>query len=392
MPLRLLNPEVQKFINQNLTAQITELALTKNPFPDLVWADVLNQIVAKQKSKTKLPTWFAAQSIVYPSKLSVEQTSSEATAAYKAQLISGNSLIDLTGGFGVDVFYFAKYFKRVVHCEMNEKLSQIVAHNCKEFGLDHVVCKTGDSTEILKDLNETFDWIYVDPSRRNDIKGKVFMLKDCLPNVPELLDYYFTFSNSILIKNSPILDISLAISELKFVKKVHIIALENEVKEFLLELELNFDGAIEVQTVNISKSGNQVFTHLLQDDAEVVYSIPKQFVYEPNAAIMKSGLFHAIANTYKLTKLHAHSHLYTSDHLVTDFPGRSFKVENSFEFTKINANEYLKNKKMNLTTRNFPVSVEELRKKYKIADGGSVYAFATTTSNQQKTILICSKI
>jgi hypothetical protein len=388
----LLRPEVQDFINVNLDKDVTKLALTKNPFEDVTWTEIINQIAAKQKAKTKLPTWFATKNIIFPAKLSIEQTSSEITAQYKASLISGDSIIDLTGGFGVDDFYFAKYFKEVVHCELNQELSAIVTQNVNTFELSNFQCIAGDSTEIIEKLNKKFDWIYVDPSRRNDAKGKVFMLKDCLPNVPELLNFYFNYSNSILIKNSPILDISLAISELNFVKNVYIIALENEVKEFLLELEKDYKGTIHIHTVNLSKNGNQFFNHTIEDDLHVSFSEPKQYVYEPNAAIMKSGLFNALANQLNLCKLHQHSHLYTSDVLLDNFPGRSFKIEQNFEFNKQNANMYLKGKKMNLATRNFNLSVDELKKKYKILDGGLVYTFATTTLTNQKTILICSKI
>ena len=392
MNIDLLDLNVQKFIEANLNTDINKLALTKNPFPGIVWSDIINQIAAKQKAKNKLPTWFATKNIIYPSKLSIEQTSSEATAQYKANLIAGNSLIDLTGGFGIDDFYFAKQFKEVVHCELNAELSKIVAQNALVLNAENINCIAGDSTDILKKLNRKFDWIYVDPSRRNDLKGKVFMLKDCLPNVPELLDFYFEFSDSILIKNSPILDISLAISELKNVKKVYIIALDNEVKEFLIEIKKDYSEKIILKTINLSKNNNQVFEHIIEDDSSTSYSLPKQFVYEPNAAIMKSGLFNSVANQLNLFKLHQHSHIYTSDVLIENFPGRSFKVDHFFEFNKQNANQFLKGQKMNVTTRNFNLTVDELKKKFKISDGGFIYTFATTTINNQKTILICTKI
>jgi len=392
MNIDLLDLNVQKFIEANLNTDINKLALTKNPFPGIVWSDIINQIAAKQKAKNKLPTWFATKNIIYPSKLSIEQTSSEATAQYKANLIAGNSLIDLTGGFGIDDFYFTKQFKEVVHCELNAELSKIVAQNALVLNAENINCIAGDSTDILKKLNRKFDWIYVDPSRRNDLKGKVFMLKDCLPNVPELLDFYFEFSDSILIKNSPILDISLAISELKNVKKVYIIALDNEVKEFLIEIKKDYSEKIILKTINLSKNNNQVFEHIIEDDSSTSYSLPKQFVYEPNAAIMKSGLFNSVANQLNLFKLHQHSHIYTSDVLIENFPGRSFKVDHFFEFNKQNANQFLKGQKMNVTTRNFNLTVDELKKKFKISDGGFIYTFATTTINNQKTILICTKI
>jgi hypothetical protein len=209
------------------------LALQKNPFPETEWISILNQVEAKSKAKLKLPTWFATENIIYPSKISVEQTSSEKTATYKASLISGESLIDLTGGFGVDDFHFAKKIKTVTHCEINPELSQIVKHNLEQLNVKNINCYSGDSLATLAELNTKWDWIYIDPSRRNDAKGKVFMLKDCSPNVPENLDLLFLHSNSILIKTAPLLDISAGLLELKNVKTIHIVALENEVKELI---------------------------------------------------------------------------------------------------------------------------------------------------------------
>jgi hypothetical protein len=208
LDLKLLNPDIQKFINNNIDKNIAKLALQKNPFPEIEWITILNQIEAKTKSKDKLPHWFATKNIIYPSKISVEQTSSEKTAYYKSELVSGESLIDLTGGFGVDDFYFAKKIKNVTHCEINAELSQIVKHNFEQLNVNNISCHTGDSLEILAKLNSKYDWIYIDPSRRNDAKGKVFMLKDCLPNVPEHLGFLFHYSDRILIKTAPLLDIS----------------------------------------------------------------------------------------------------------------------------------------------------------------------------------------
>ena len=188
---KILNQEIQDFINANLKKDISKIAFQKNPFPEVDFAVILNQITAKSKSEHKLPTRFSTKNIIYPSKISVEQTSSEKTALYKSEIISGESLIDMTGGFGVDDFYFSKKFKSVVHCEMNYELSDSVNHNFQQLKAQNIKCFAGDSLEILKNLNRKFDWIYIDPSRRSDAKGKVFMLKDCLPNVPELLENYF---------------------------------------------------------------------------------------------------------------------------------------------------------------------------------------------------------
>ena len=240
MNLGILTTEIQDFITNSLQANISKLALSKNPFPDLDWKEIINQIVSKNKSKSKLPTWFSTEKIYYPPSISIEQTSSEITAKYKSDLLSGKSIIDLTGGFGVDCYYFSKKFEKVVHCEKNEELSEIVKHNYETLHVENIECLAQNSTDVLTDSKTNFDWIYIDPSRRSDIKGKVFLLKDCLPNVPATLDLYFSKSNNILIKTAPILDITAGINELNHIKSIHIVAIDNEVKELLWVLEKNY--------------------------------------------------------------------------------------------------------------------------------------------------------
>lgn len=392
MNLTLLHHSVQDFINKKVNESISKLALQKNPFPEIEWVAILNQIEAKSKAKDKLPTWFTAENILYPSKISVEQTSSEKTAQYKANLVSGDSLIDLTGGFGVDDYYFSKKIKNVVHCEINPDLSVIVQHNFKQLNTNNCICYPEDSFEVLKKLNKKWDWIYIDPSRRNDAKGKVFMLKDCLPNVPDLLDFYFENSNSILIKTAPLLDISAGLSELKNVKNIHIIAVENEVKELLWEIHKDYLGNVTLSTANILKDKIESFEFTLNEESEFVsYSLPHKYLYEPNSAIMKSGGFDEVSSFYKIDKLHKHSHLYTSDEIIA-FPGRTFEIQGAISYTKNEMKLHLSNQQANITTRNFPDNVETIRKKWKIKDGGNLYCFFTTDRNNNKIVLICKKI
>ena len=389
---KILSDEIQQYINDNLDADVSKLALTKNPFPEIEWSEILSQIATKQKAKSKLPTWFNTEKIVYPSRISIEQTSSEKTAEHKATLVDGKSLIDLTGGFGVDDYYFSKKIETIVHCEMNEDLSKIVSHNYNQLKSKNIECYVGDSTETLKKLNKKFDWIYIDPSRRNDAKGKVFMLKDCLPNVPELLDFYFEFTENIMIKTAPILDISAAILELKNISAIHVVALENEVKELLFILKKQQESKIEIITTNLLKNKKEEFNFVLKNHTQTpVFSSPKKYIFESNAAIMKSGGFDEVAIQFGIEKLHQHSHLYTSSNLI-DFPGRVFEIQKSFEYNKANMKSFLENKKSNITTRNFPETVESIRKKWKIKDGGDLYTFFTTDVNNSKIVLLCTKI
>ena len=386
-----MHPEIQEYIIQNTGADITKLALQKNPFPEMDWILILNQIEARTKAKEKLPTWFDTENIIYPSKISVEQTSSEKTAAYKASLIAGESLIDLTGGFGVDDYYFSKKFKSITHCEINEDLSKIVSHNFKQLQVENCTFYAGDSIHLLEETKQKYDWIYIDPSRRNDSKGKVFMLKDCLPNVPDLLDFYFEKSDSILIKTAPLLDISAGLSELKNVKNIHVIALENEVKELLFEIHKGYVGEITLKTANILKEKTETFEFILGEESFPVYNLPQQYLYEPNSAIMKSGGFDEISTAFQINKLHKHSHLYTSEDLI-DFPGRKFEVQKVISYHKNEMKNELANKQANVTTRNFPETVENIRKKWKIKNGGNLYCFFTTDVKDNKIVLICTKI
>ena len=388
----ILNPTIQEFIQNQIGVSISKLALQKNPFPEVEWITILNQIEAKTKAKDKLPTWFKTANIIYPSKISVEQTSSERTAEYKSGVISGNSLIDLTGGFGVDDFYFAKKIKSVTHCEINSDLSEIVQHNFEQLDVTNIQYFTGDSLDALQSTASKWDWMYIDPSRRNDAKGKVFMLKDCLPNVPENLDFYFEKSDAILIKTAPLLDVAAGLSELHNVKTIHIVALENEVKELLWELHKNYTGAIAIKTANLTKETIDTFEFTLDKEAsESNYSPPQRYLYEPNSAIMKSGGFDEIGTTYQLNKLHKHSHLYTSNELI-DFPGRIFEMQHYIPYAKKEVKTHLENSKYNITTRNFPETVDTLRKKWKIKEGGNSYCFFTTDMKNDKIVLICTKI
>jgi hypothetical protein len=392
LPFSLLQKDIQAFIKSNADADLVKLALQKNPFPNEDWRLIVEQIACLQKAKDKLPTWFATDDILYPSKISIEQTSSEKTALYKSTLISGKTIIDLTGGFGVDDYYFSKRFESVGHCEMNEGLSKIVAHNYHKLNVQNCAFYSGDSTDILKQLHSNFDWIYIDPSRRNDSKGKVFMLKDCLPNVVDLMDFYFKYSNNILIKTAPILDITAGLNELKNVKKIHIVAVDNEVKELLWEISKDYNGGIEIDTVNLKKQQSEHFKFVLSEKAASIhYSLPKTYLYEPNAAIMKSGGFNEVALQFHLEKLHPHSQLYTAD-FIKDFPGRIFKIEHCLHYQKNEMKAFLEGKKANVTTRNFPDAVDVIRKKWKIIAGGNLYCFFTTDMNNRKIVLLCAKI
>lgn len=391
MNKEILNKDIQDFIHANLKSNITKLVLKGSPFVEVSIQEIAEQIISKNKCEHKLPTWFSTENIYYPNKLNIEQTSSEITAKYKSNLISGNSLIDITGGFGVDAYYFSQKVNQVTHCEINSNLSEIVSYNLKKFGTKNIKTIVGDGIEYLKNSTQKFDWIYTDPSRRNDVKGKVFLLGDCLPNIPENLELLFEKSYRILIKASPILDITSAIYELNFVKEIHIIAIENEVKEVLFILEKNYTQQIDIKTINFNKKENQHFNFSLNNEVLATYSEPKTYLFEPNSAILKAGAFNQVSSQLKIDKLHQNSHLYTSEVLI-DFPGRRFEITHCISYDKKQLKKLIPSNKANITTRNFPETVEQIRKKTGLKDGGNKYLFFTTDLNNNHIILICNKV
>lgn len=386
----ILNTEIQQFISDNIKSNLTRLILKGSPFKEVSVQELANQIVTKQKSEKKLPTWFSARNIYYPNKVSLEQTSSETTARYKTQIIKGDSIVDITGGFGIDCYYFTQEFKEVIHCEIDQELSLIVTHNYQQLRQSQIITHFGDGLQFIKNSIRNFDCIYIDPSRRNDQKGKVFLLKDCSPNVPENIDLLFLKTRQILLKNSPILDITSAINELKFVKEIHVIAIDNEVKEVLFLLEKGYLKNIAVKTINKRKDNIQQFDFEWNTPASSNYSEALSYLYEPNAALLKSGGFHQISMQLSVFKIHLNSHLYTSNTLLS-FPGRTFLIQKVLPYDTKKISKLLSGEKANITTRNFPKTVAQIRKETKITPGGELYLFFTTNKNNKLIVIFCAQ-
>ena len=386
----LLNKEVQDFLESNYKTEVSKIAFQGSIFPDVPTQELAAQIFGKKKSEKKLPTWFKNRNIIYPARINLEQTSSEKTAEYKASLVSGGSIVDLTGGFGIDSYYFAQNFQKVVHCELDQNLSEIVAHNFNVFGVRNVEFFTGDGIEFLKNTSEVFDWIYVDPSRRSDAGGRVFQLSDCAPNIPENLDLLWEKGRNILLKTSPLLDFSAGIKELGKVKEIHIVAVENDVKELLWILKKDTSEEIRLKTLNFQKKDMQVYESYFKNEASAKIGPPLTYLYEPNAAVMKSGLFDTLAQDFELQKLHSNTQLFTSEKRI-QFPGRRFRILKSLAFKKKLLKKEISFEKAHITTRNFPESVASLRKKIGLKDGGEHYLFFTTGPKGEKLVLVCQK-
>lgn len=392
MNKKILNTGAQDFISKNLNTDIMSVLLKKQIFEGVSQKELAEQIESKKKCQKKLPTWFNTPDIYYPKKIHIEQTSSEITAKYKAEITVQNSLIDLTGGLGVDSYFFSKKTAFVCHCETNTILSKIASYNFEKIGVKNIKTINDDGLIFLEKTPQIFDCIYVDPSRRNDAKGKVFLLSDCIPNIPKHLSLLLKKSNIILIKTSPLLDLSSGINELKFVKEIHIVAVENEVKELVWVLQKEHEGDIKIKTVNLKKEHREKFDYLLSEEKKAIskYSKPLTYLYEPNAAILKSGAFKMIGNRLSLQKLNENSHLYTAEEII-DFPGRRFKIKTVIPYQK-KALKKLAVKKANITIRNFPDSVSEIRKKFKIQSGGDSYLFFTKDAEGKHIVISCSKI
>jgi len=387
----ILNTGIQEFIKKNSNTDTMSVLLKKQQFKGVSQKELVEQLEAKKKCKDKLPSWYTTDAIYYPNKLNIEQTSSEQTAHYKSQIVDGKSLLDTTGGLGVDSYYFAKKIAQISHCELDLKLSKIAAHNAEKLGVKNINFYTENGIDFLVNSDKKYDWVYSDPSRRNDAKGKVFLLEDCTPNIPEKLNLIFEKTENILLKTSPIFDIQQGLRALKYVKEIHVVAVKNEVKELLWVLKKGYVNNVAIKTINLLKRENQKFDFTLSDEKNNTpkCSLPKKYLYEPNAAILKAGAFKTIANNLKIEKLHEHSHLYTSDSL-QEFPGRCFSIDAVLPYNK-KAVSNLKLKKANITTRNFNETVANIRKKHKITDGGDAYLFFTTDINNSRIIIYCHK-
>jgi len=364
MNKHILGEEVQEYINSHLNADVGKIALSKSPFPEISSAELANQIAAKKKSEKKLPTWFATKDIYYPSTLSIEQTSSEDTASYKSKLARGKRLIDITAGFGVDSFYFSKQMDEVYSCEINEELSAISAHNAELLGAKSIQCLATDGLDYLSENELTFDTIYVDPARRST-SGKVFKLADCTPNVVAHFQLLLNKAERIIIKTSPLLDLQAGLTELKHVSEIHIVSVRNECKELLWVIDKGFKGETQIICVTLNSEVKQIELPL-NDDIHTTFienAVSSGYLYEPDAALMKSGAFNAIANAFDLKKLGKQSHLYFSENFKADFIGRIFKIEQVYA-----PNELKKEKNLhgNVIVRNFPERAENLVKKLKI--------------------------
>lgn len=383
----------KQFIREHENEDVSNLALR---FSGELTPFVLAQIAGRQMAKYKIPTWYTNDAILYPPHISLEQASSEITARYKTEILSQSEglLVDLTGGLGVDFSFMSPFFREGIYVEQNRDLCQIGKHNFDALNLRNITVKN-DTSETFLQTPFHAALIYLDPSRRDDDGRKVFRIEDCTPHVVELKALLLQKSDRVMIKFSPMLDISLALKALANVSEVHIVSVDNECKELLFLLSGNVTDCF-FHAVNLKKNGEkQRFSYSSQDEQmkQASYTSEIQtFLYEPNASLLKAGAFNLISDVYKINKLHKNSHLYTSDVLISDFPGRIFQVKNVFAPNKKNIKTLLsETKKANVAVRNFPMSVAEIRRKTSLKEGGDTYLFATTIFDERKVWIVCEK-
>ncbi|MBC7922865.1 MAG: hypothetical protein H7Z75_17445 [Ferruginibacter sp.] len=394
----LLRPDVQRFIREHLDDDVSRLVLRADQYPGLPVVEIARQIGARQKAKTKLPLWYANERVIFPPVLSLEQSSSQLTATYKARLAEGDTLVDLTGGMGVDAFFLARHFRQVIHVERDAELSALAAHNFRELGADNITCIHGEAETYLARMPGKVDWIYLDPARRMESRstsnGRVFRLEDCEPDVLGLLPGLQEKAERVLLKTSPMLDIDLALHQLN-ARAATVLAVENECKEVLYLLPNQPDREATLTAVDWSTtSGGEpfVFTRREEKDAQVTFSEPLAFLYEPNAALLKAGAFRLVATRYGLHKLHPHTHLYTSEARRADFPGRTFAIQTVSKLNKKALLAHLPAGKAHVAVRNFPLSVADIRRQTGIREGGDVYLFAVTDHRDRKVVLVGRKV
>ena len=392
------------------------LALQSHRYPDIDMPFLLDQLSGWQTARTKLPSWAANEDIIYPPHLSMEQCSSEQTAEYKARLVTrlvgtgtsvSSSLCDLTGGFGVDFSFTARAFERAIYVEQQEKLCALARHNFHALGLTQAEVVNDDGTVYLHQLDHVAV-LFLDPARRNEQGGKTVLINDCSPDVLALEEEFLEKADTIVIKLSPMLDWHRAVDELNHlgdvVREVHIVSVRNECKELLLVLQKNkgitedkmaVEKAIQVFCVNDDCIVSYSLNEALCTSQRIGSTLPVcgQYLYEPNASLMKAGCFALLTTRYPLSALSLNSHLFVSDEVIDDFPGRRFEITAVSSFNKKELRRSLSGiEKANLAVRNFPMSVADLRKRLKIKEGGDDYLFATTDAENNHLLFVCKKI
>ncbi len=385
MNLSLLEHVVRDYLMEHLHENAASFLLKSHPFESISSPELAQQLIGFQKARSKFPLLFENYQVIFPPKVNLEQTSSWSTAVYKANLFQGNKMMDLTGGFGIDVSAFAKKYNDTTHVELNSTLQELAAQSFLAQGLT-TKSFSGNGIEILKTAGSDYDLIYLDPSRKTAAKTKAILLEDYEPNVIENLDLLLEKSKLVMIKTSPMLDITAGLKQLHSVSGIHIVALKNEVKELLWILEKEA-SEVSVHCVNL-ESEQPDLSFLWNNKATIKISEPLTYLYEPNAAVMKSQAFGFICEQYDLSKIDQDAHLFTSKNRI-DFPGRTFLVEELKAYKPKDIKRSYGKSHRAVVVRSFRESVYQLRKKYQLKEHETDYLFFT--SSMGKPVVIQAK-
>ena len=396
----MIDIKTKDFIKKHLKDDVGKLALSKFP-EDIDKQFVIRQIQARQVLSKKLPSWAESDELIFPKRLSLEQCSSELTAEYKSSLVKGKTLIDLTGGMGVDTAFLSDNFEKTFYVEMQEELCEIAKHNFKVLNKNIEV--VNDKAEHFLTICDEVDCIYLDPARRDEYGRKMVSLHDCSPDVVELHGLLIKKAKTILIKVSPMLDIEMIRKELEDIAEIHVVAVRNECKEILIKTQnLRISELQKLSILATDLRENWNFSFAEDEEFNAQWTLADEvgkYLYEPGVACMKAGCFKLLSQRYNLDKLHRNSHLYTSDELVSDFPGRIFEVVETFPFDKKTKKEITSvlvrqqsRLKASVATRNFPLSVDELRKNLGLQEGSEFYIFGTTMKGDKKVVILTKKV
>ncbi len=366
----MIRKEIQDYIRANIGTDFPTLLLRKSPFPDFSMQEIAQQVKGLKVASKKFP-FLLKEGIQFPPGLNLEQASSQFTGQFKARDLQGEKYLDLTCGFGIDAWFMSEKFREITLVEQNPELIETVKYNWQLLGREANF--VNDSLEeFLKYNSERFDLVYLDPARRDQHKNKKFLLEDLSPNLLEIQDDLFRISDHIIIKLSPLIDISYLLDAVRNISKIQIIAVRNEVRELVLHLHPDTAAVPVIEAINLETT-EPAFEFMVGEEAECTpeYAEPEQFLYMPGTAVLKSGAFNLVASTFGLRKLHPNTHLYTSAVHIDNFPGRVLRVE------PVESKSIKKGEKFNIVSRNYPLTPDEIKKKYRISDGGSQYLIFT---------------
>ena len=385
------NDEIQDIISKHQNDDIKSLAFSLSKLQPDKRSFILNQIQGRNKAKTKIPFLSDIQGIIFPQGISLEQSSSEATARYKASKQTGKKCIDLTGGFGIDSYFFSKQFEEVIVLEKNQELFQISKHNFEVLGADNVRIYNKTAEEFLGDFNEKVDMIFVDPSRRN-MNKKVFLIEDSSPNLLEILPKLKQLANEVLVKLSPMLDLSQIIKTLPNLSAIEVVSSQGECKEILVSFNENsFDGT--VVCTDLDKARNQYRFSLFEESSlSGKTGEMNRYAYIPNASVMKAGAFKSLTKDFKVEAISLNTHLYTSNELIKSFPGKKYECLATTNYNKESLYRTSDDRSFNIVKRNFPDDVKKIAKKLGIGNSGNNYLFCYSDSNKKALLSICRLI